>query len=123
MLLLCGGSSIKHFNNGIDESQCLNMGITNFWSVEATHNLYICKHMNYFKNMHTHKVCTVYKSISTHVQLCSSTSYESLAYKWFFKKIICSYMYTINHITTMKLHTYTVCSITCMLLLEAIYIY
>ena len=37
---LCGGSSIKCFNNGIDKLQYPNMGITNFWSVEAIQSLH-----------------------------------------------------------------------------------
>ena len=32
---LCGRSLIKCFNNGIDKLEYLNMGISNFWSIEA----------------------------------------------------------------------------------------
>ena len=38
---LCSGSSMKFFYSGIDKLQCTNMGITNFWSVEALYNLHI----------------------------------------------------------------------------------
>ena len=34
-LYWCGASLIKCFNSGINKLQYRNMGITNFWSVEA----------------------------------------------------------------------------------------
>ena len=46
MLLVCGGSSIK--NNGLGKFQCPNMGINNFWSVDAI--LITFTQINYFYN-------------------------------------------------------------------------
>ena len=51
---LCGGSSIKCFSNGIDKLQYPNMGITNFWSVEAIQTLNILIILRLLQGVYNH---------------------------------------------------------------------